>query len=200
LKCESRAGNEGVVLISINSKGPIDWSADGQFSVYVEVDPKTNVDLWILPLFGDRKAFVFLQTPFVEGGGRFSPNGRWIAYTSNESGTNQIYVRPFPPAGGQWRVSTHGGSQPRWRRDGKEIVYLAGDRKLKGRGVKEDSGALTLGAPKPLFEARTVVQLAGGSIYDVTRDGQRFLVLTPVEETSPSPFTVVLNWTAGLKK
>src|SRR5262245_24483156 len=200
LKSSSGAGNEELLLQSNNTKGPNDWSMDGRFILYSELDAKTSVDLWVLPLFGDRKPFVFLQTPFAEGGGRFSPNGRWIAYSSNESGTNQVYVRPFPPAGGQWMVSTNGGSQPRWRSDGKELFYIAADRKLMAVDVKEDSGTLILGSPKPLFETRTIAQLPGSSLYDVTGDGQRFLIITPVEETSPSPFTVVLNWTAGLKR
>jgi serine/threonine protein kinase/Tol biopolymer transport system component len=200
VKSSSGAGDQELLFQSNNSKGPNDWSMDGRFILFTELDAKTNSDLWVLPLFGDRKPFVFLQTPFFEGGGRFSPNGRWIAYSSNESGGNQVYVRPFPPAGGQWMVSTNGGSQPRWRSDDKELFYFAADRKLMAVDVKEDNGTLVFGSPKPLFEMRAVIQIPGSSLYDATGDGQRFLVITPVEESSPSPFTVVLNWTAGLKK
>jgi hypothetical protein len=156
--------------------------------------------LWVLPLFGDRKPFIFLQTPFIESQGRFSPNGRWIAYTSNESGTVQVYVRPFPPTAGQWMVSTTGGNQPRWRGDGKELFYLGTDRKLMAVDVKEDGNTFTAGNPRMVFEMRVIFPVGGAPAYDVTRDGQRFLAVTPLEETSPSPLTVVLNWTAGLKK
>jgi Tol biopolymer transport system component len=199
-KPSTGAGNEELVWKSSNSKGPQDWSPDGQFILYGELDPNTNTDMWILPLFGERKPFVFLQTPFAEGGGRFSPNGRWIAYSSSESGTNQVYVRPFPPASGQWMVSTNGGTHARWRGDGKELFYMSADRKLMAVDVKEDGNRFAAGTPKPLFEIRTVAFFAGGSQYDVTDDGQRFLVNIPFEESSPTPMTVVLNWTAGFKK
>jgi Tol biopolymer transport system component len=199
-KPSSGAANEELLWKSDNSKGPHDWSADGRFILYGELDLKTNADLWILPLFGDRKPFPFLQTPFAESSGRFSPNGRWIAYNSNESGTSQVYVRPFPASGGQWMVSTNGGAQPRWRGDGKELFYFSAERKLMAVEVKEDGNTFTAGTPKPLFEMRTVAFFIGASLYDVTRDGQRFLLITPGEESSPSPLTVVLNWTAGLKK
>jgi serine/threonine protein kinase len=199
-KPSSGAANEELLWKSDNSKGPHDWSADGRFILYGELDLKTNADLWILPLFGDRKPFPFLQTPFAESSGRFSPNGRWIAYNSNESGTNQVYVRPFPASGGQWMVSTNGGAQPRWRGDGKELFYFSAERKLMAVEVKEDGNTFTAGTPRPLFEMRTVAFFIGASLYDVTRDGQRFLLITPGEESSPSPLTVVLNWTAGLKK
>lgn len=198
VKSASGAGNEELLYQSNNTKGPHDWSPDGQYIIYGELDPKTNVDLWVLPLFGDRKPFVFLQTPFQENQARFSPSGRWVAYESNESGTSQVYVRPFPPSGGQWMVSTNGGSQPRWRADGKELFFIASDRKLSVVQVRESSNAITFSNPKPLFETRGISGL--GSSYDVNRDGQRFLMLVPIEETFPSPLTVVVNWTAGLKK
>jgi serine/threonine protein kinase len=200
-KSSTGAGNEELLWKSDNSKGPQDWSPDGRFILYGEAAPKTNLDMWILPMFGERKPFVFLQTPFGEHQGRFSPNGRWIAYSSNESGTNQIYVRPFPPASGQWMVSTNGGAQPQWRGDGKELFYVSADRKLMAVDVKEERNTFAAGTPKLLFEIRTVIAFfVGGSQYDVTRDGQRFLIISPIEESSPSPLTVVLNWTAGLKK
>ncbi|HEY2919512.1 MAG TPA: hypothetical protein VGK77_11020, partial [Candidatus Binatia bacterium] len=199
-KPASGAGNEELLLQTNNSKTPHDWSRDGRFIIYGDTDSKTSVDLWVLPLFGDRKPFIFLQTPFIESQGRFSPNGRWIAYTSNESGTVQVYVRPFPPTAGQWMVSTTGGNQPRWRGDGKELFYLGTDRKLMAVDVKEDGNTFTAGNPRILFEMRVIFAVGGAPAYDTTRDGQRFLAVTPLEETSPSPLTVVLNWTAGLKK
>jgi serine/threonine protein kinase len=201
LKSSSGAGNEELLFKSSNPKGPHDWSADGRFLLYGELDPKTNGDLWVLPLFGDQKPIPFLQTPFSESGGRFSPDGRWIAYSSNESGTFQVYVQSFPPSGGKWMISTNGGTQPRWRHDGKELFYLGYDRKLMVVGVKEDANKFEAGSPQALFEMRVIVGFVVPiSSYEITRDGQRFLVLTPVEESSPSPLTVVLNWTASLKR
>ncbi|HEU5240232.1 MAG TPA: protein kinase, partial [Pyrinomonadaceae bacterium] len=199
VKSASGAGNDELLYRSNNTKGPHDWSPDGQYILFGELDPKTNVDLWVLPLFGDRKPFVFLQTPFQENQARFSPSGRWVAYDSNESGTTQVYVRPFPPSEGQWMVSTNGGSQPRWRADGKELFFIGPDRKLSVVEVKEASNAITFSNPKPLFETRGISG-GSGSSYDINRDGQRFLMLIPIEETLPSPLTVVVNWTAGLKK
>jgi serine/threonine protein kinase len=200
-KSSTGGGNEELLLKSSNQKGPHDWSADGQFIVYGDFDPKTNVDLWILPLFGDRKPSVFLQTPFAEQQARFSPNGHWIAYSSNESGAAQVYVRPFPPSGGQWMVSTNGGSQPRWRADGNELFYLGPDRKIMAVEIKEDGPNFAAGSPRLLLETRAAAPVfPGASSYAVTRDGQRFLLITPIEESSPSPITLVLNWTAGVRK
>ena len=106
--------------------------------------PKTGLDLWALPLAGDRKPFPVLQTPFDETSGQFSPDGRWVAYQSNESKTMQIYVRPFPGSGGQWQVSTEGGSQPRWGPDGKELFYVAPDARLMAVPIAVGADAQTL--------------------------------------------------------
>ncbi len=201
LKPASGAGNEELLFKSTNPKVPFDWSTDGRFILYGELDPKTNVDLWVLPLFGDQKSIPLLQTTFTEVQGRFSPDGRWIAYASNESGTFQVYVQSFPPSGGKWMISTNGGVQPRWRRNGKELFYLAPDKKLMVVDLKEDANKFEAGSPRALFETRVLfVGFTTVSSYEVTGDGQRFLMNTVVEESSPSPLTVVLNWTAGLKK
>ncbi len=199
----SSGGTEDLLFKSSNPKGPQAWSADGRFILYSEADPKTNIDLWVLPLFGDRKPIPFLQTAFIETQGRFSPDGKWIAYASNESGPFQVYVRPFPPSGSQWMVSTNGGNQPRWRRDGKELFYLGPDRKLMVVDVKEDGNSFTASSPRALFDMRVATITLGpssNSTYEVARDAQHFLVNTQVEESAPSPLTVVLNWTAGLKR
>ncbi|MFN2456550.1 MAG: TolB family protein, partial [Pyrinomonadaceae bacterium] len=177
---------------------PQDWSSDGRFLLYGEIDSKTNADLWVLPLFGDQKPIPFLQTTFNENQSAFSPDGRWIAYVSNESGPAQVYVQSFPVSGGKWMVSTTGGSQPKWRRDGKELFYLGPDRKLMAVDVKEDANKFEAGSPRALFETRVFVGFGFISGYQVSRDGQRFLVNTPLEESAPSPLTVILNWTAGI--
>ncbi len=177
-----------------------DWSPDGQFLLYEANRPGSYVDLWILPMTGDRKTFPFLQTPFDETHGQFSPDGRWITYVSNESGQPEVYVQTFPPSGGKWQVSIGGGDQPQWRRDGKEIFYLGPDRKVMVVSVTAGA-SFQSGTPAALFQTRVVPSNLTGARnnYAVARDGQRFLVNNIVENNA-SPITVVLNWTAGLKK
>jgi serine/threonine protein kinase len=195
------AGSDELLYGSNNLKAATDWSSDGQFIVYEDRDPKTNHDLWVLPRSGDRKPFAVVQTTFNEMKGRLSPDGKWIAYQSNESGSNQIAVQTFPPSGARWQVSTSGGYQPKWRRDGKELFYVAPDKKLMVVAVKAEGNRFEVGAPQPLFEMRIgKLPLTGSPFYDVTRDGRRFIVSTVVEETAPTPMTVVLNWNAGLKQ
>jgi len=194
-KMSNGAGN-AEVLIKGKAAAVSDWSWDGRFIVYECHGAKSNADLWILPLFGDHKPFPFLQTEFDEYSGRLSPNGRWMAYTSNETGRAEVYVQSFPLSGAKWQVSTNGGDNPRWRRDGKELFYLAADQKLMAAAVNEE-GTFKAGVPKVLFQTREVV---GRYRYAVTADGQRFLVNTPLEEANTAPITVVLNWTAELGK
>src|SRR5207249_1138098 len=160
-------GNDEVLLKSTDPTGPYDWSPDGRFILFGELSPKTNGDLWLLPLFGDQKPAPFIQTEFTETQGRFSPDGRWVAYASNESGPYQVYVQSFPTSGGKWQVSTGGGAQPLWRRDGKELFYLAPDRKLMAVEVSGAGPTFVPGAPKPLFEARfsTLFPGAAGATY-----------------------------------
>jgi Tol biopolymer transport system component len=155
--------------------------------------------LWILPLSGDRKPFPFLQTESQEGNGMFSPDGRWVAYFSTESGNVELYVAPFPGPGGKRQVSTSGANTPaKWRKDGKEIFYLAPGDKLMAAEVNGQGATLEVGAVRQLFEIR---RGGPGYVYDVTADGQRFLVNTAVEQKEPSaPITLVINWTADLKK
>ena len=161
--------------------------------------PKTGFDLWVMPLFGDRKPLPFLQTPFNENPGQFSPDGRWMAYASSESGRYEVYVTPFPGPGGKWQVSTAGGDWPRWRRDGKEIFYLApGGTRLMAAAVNGGASAFEVGAVRELFNTRGVAPNAW--TYDISPDGQRFLVNTFAEEAASTPITLVVNWPALLKK
>ena len=196
-KASSGAGAEEELLTDSLGKFPVDWSPDGRFILFVVAAPKTGFDLWVLPLFGDRKPFQFLQTQFNERGGQFSADGRWVAYVSDESGRPEVYVAPFPGPGGKWQVSTTGGTQPRYRRDGKEIFYLAPDNKLMAAAVNGQGSAFEVGAVRPLFDTRPS---GPGFVYDVAPDGQRFLVNTLTEEVASAPITLVVNWPALLKK
>jgi Tol biopolymer transport system component len=188
------------ILLNLNAPPilfPSDWSPDGRYLAYYRTDPKTQLDLWILPLFGDRKPFPFARSEFNESQGQFSPDGKWLAYVSDEGGTPQIYVQSFPASGGKWQVSTAGGSQPRWRRDGKELFYVALDRKLMVVPVKIGA-AFEAETPRALFET-TLPTTPLRQVYAAAPDGQRFLLAAPVEAAS-SPMTIVENWTAVLKK
>jgi len=193
-KLSSGSVSEEALLKSSDRKFPNDWSLDGRFILYNQLSPNTQWDLWVLPLFGDRQPFPFLQTKFREIGGVFSPDARWIAYASDESGSYQVYVQSFPPSGGKWQISSEGGSFPRFRRDGKELFYLAANGKLMAVEVKADASAFEFGVPKPLFETHTTDR------YAVTADGQRFLINTTLEESTSAPITVILNWTAEAKR
>ncbi|HYF35694.1 MAG TPA: hypothetical protein VD994_10420, partial [Prosthecobacter sp.] len=157
-----------------------------------------GLDVVALPLEGG-DAVTYLGGRADETQAQFSPDGRWVAYTSTESGRPEVYVQPFPATGAKWQVSTAGGEQPRWRRDGRELFYLSADRKLMAVEVNGSSDTFQVGVPRLLFEPR-VSSISGDSPYDVAADGKRFLVKVPVEETAPAPATVLLNWTADLKR
>jgi Tol biopolymer transport system component len=200
-KISTGAGTEELILKSNTPNFPTDWSRDGRFILYENTDPKTSSDLWILPLTGDRKPQLFLQTPFNEQQGRFSPDGKWIAYLSDESGRSEIYVQSFPPTGAKWQISTNGGFIPRWRRDGKELFYIAPDRKLMSVDVKAGPAGFEVNSPKVLFDAPVDVANANNTNrYEVSTDGQRFLINGPSENVSSGYITVVVNWLADQKK
>jgi eukaryotic-like serine/threonine-protein kinase len=148
-------------------------------------------------LVGDRKAFPFVQAPSIDIDGYFSPDGHWIAYTSNESGQSEIYVRPFPIAAGQWQVSMSGGYYPRWRQDGKELYYVSLKDELMSVEIK--SGVdFQSGTPKMLGHLPPLADTISG--YDVTPDGQRFLIGVFTRKADPVPLTIALNWQNELKK
>ena len=194
-KPSSGAGDEVALLASPQSKYPADWSPDGRVLLYQNVDAKSGNDLWVLPLDGNRQPVLFLQTAFDESEGQFSPDGHWVAYQSNESGRFEIDAQPFPGPGGKFQVSTGGGIQPRWRRDGQELFYIAPDGKLMAVPIRLQGSTLEAGTPVALFQTRTA-QIAQGAIkqqYAVAADG-RFLVNDATEESATSPITVILNW------
>jgi serine/threonine protein kinase/Tol biopolymer transport system component len=171
---------------------PQSWSSDGRFIAYVTIHPKTGGDIWLFPTSGDRTPAPFLQTEFAERHARISPDGRWMAYSSDESGSDGVYVTRFPQAGAKWSVSPKGGAFPIWRRDGRELFYRAPGGQLMA--VPIAAGAeFQPGVAVPLFNPAAAVNNLGlGTFYDVAPDG-RFLINVFVERTSP-PATVVLNW------
>jgi serine/threonine protein kinase/dipeptidyl aminopeptidase/acylaminoacyl peptidase len=196
-KASSGAGPEEVLLQDNLDKYPESWSPDGRFILYSTFGAPTGLRMFMLPLFGDRRPIPFQHTQFNETSGRFSPDGRWVAYQSNESGRLEIYVAPFPGPGGKWQISTAGGQYPQWRRDGNEIFYLAPGNALMVAEVNGKGSSVEVGAVKPLFQTRATGR---NERYAVSADGQRFLVNTAPEQSASAPITVVLNWTAGLKK
>jgi len=193
-KPSNGADKEEVLLNGSDNEYVSDWSRDGRFIAYDSLNAKGDWDLWVLPLFGDGKPIPFLQTAFSELAPSFSPDGRWISYLSNESGKLEVYVRPFPASDRRWQVSMGAGSGASWRRDGKELFYVAPDAKLMAVTVEADMN-FKANVPTALFDTRSVN--ACGYQYAATKDGQRFLV--PVEEGASTPFNVVVNWTAELK-
>jgi serine/threonine protein kinase len=204
-KDASGSGQEEVLLPKGNPKYPSDWSRDGRYLLYKEVDPKTRGDLWILPdpsgKSGGGTPVPFLRTEFIESQGQFSPDGRWIAYASDESGHGQfeVYVRPFPSGAGKWKVSSNGGLEPRWRSDGKELFYLEPDgliHRLMAAPIPTGSRLdFKADAPKALFAFRgpTNLQQSNAFAYSVAANGERFLVSVQVNTSDPM-LNVIVNW------
>jgi len=199
-KPASGSGEPRLVIGSSADKFLSDWSRDGRFLVYHTFGGDTFWDVWVAPLDG-RKPFPFLATKFIEVQGKISPDGRWMAYTSDESGRLEIYVTDFPDKHGRWQVSTNGGTQAYWRSDGKELFYLGPEQTLMSVGVDGGGGSFQAATPTALFRAGFPQLIpAYWSNYSPTADGQRFLVSELVTQTASAPINVVLNWTAALKK
>jgi len=212
LRASNGTGQDELLLESKEPKFPTDWSRDGRFIVFFERNAKTNEDLWALPVAGgnaagkpgDRKPIPLLRTNYRENQGQVSPDSRWLAYTSNESGQYQVYVQPFAPGWdkpmtGKWQISTTGGLQPRWRGDGKELFYVAPDGKLTAVDVKATAQTFDRGTPQPLFDSRAVLlQSSVVTSYSPSADGMRFLMLVPQGALGETPpLTVVANWLAA---
>ena len=202
-KPASGAGTEERLTEGGNPKTVLDWSHDGRYLLYREDNPQTNRDLMALPLEGDRKPIAVVNTPFAESTGALSPDGRWVAYASNDSGHNEIYVQAFPGGGGppgRWQVSNGPAYAVKWRGDGKELYYETQDNSSRVMTVAIQAGPQGIRAepPRALFTA----DFQGGSLhqFEVTPDGQRFLIALQGAETSRSPLTVISNWQASLRK
>jgi len=196
----SGGGPEELLLESPSGRNltPQSWSRDRKFLLYLERDPERGGDLWVLPMDGKQKSFVFVNSGAEERAAQFSPNGRWVAYSSDESNRMEIYVRPFPPSSGQWTVSTMGGVTPRWRDDGQELYYIAPDGMLMAVSVTAAGTAFEMGTPRALFPSRAA--FGGANIvgitwqYDVAKDG-RFLINVLTGDGGTAPITVIQNWT-----
>jgi len=193
------SGSEELVLGGKEGQENVeDWSLDGKYLIYNFQPAGNGARLFVLPLAGDRKPVPFQNTEFRTQQGQFSPNGRWVAYRSTESGRPEVYVQGFSldpsQPRGKWQVSVAGGEIPRWRRDGKELYYEFNSSYF-AVDVKSDGASFEAGIPRLLFDAPTIFSNTGGAQpYVVTHDGQRFLVLTPLEKSSSSPIEVMVNW------
>jgi len=207
------AGTEELLLASDSPDmevWPNDWSRDGRFVLYShgDLENRSQEELWVLPLMGDRKPCLFLRNPPALYDGQFSPDGRWVAYTSKESGRAEVYATPFDSAqvmasgngstplapGGKWQISTSGGQYPRWRGDGKELFYLGADNRVMAAEVDAKGGSFQVGAVRPLFAA---FAQDSAMPFDVSADGKRFLIVSVPEQSSA--LTLLVNWPELLK-
>jgi dipeptidyl aminopeptidase/acylaminoacyl peptidase len=198
----NRAGRETLLLKSDHPILPTDWSRDGRFIIYYQINPKTKSDIWVLPINGrsQEEPRPVVQTDARETAGTLSPDGHWLAYASDElSGQYDIWVQRFPEGGGKRQVSNGGGCSPRWARNGGELFYYAADGMLMAAPVRNGE-SLVMDAPVPLFEFRAGTGLANFTPYAVTHDGRRFLIIEIVDTEPNAPLMVVFNWTAGVKK
>ena len=196
-KASTGQGEEKPLLKSTDGRVlATDWSRDGKYIAYSHRG-KEGWDVFVLPTAGDRKPIPVVQSPFNDLNGMFSPDGRFIAYQSNESGRAEVYVQTFPDPGGKWQISTAGGVDASWRADGKEIFFRAPDQKLMAVDV-QTAGNFQAGIPQPLFLGR-VPPGASRNRYSPAADGQRFLYVAPLGRESMTPTTVILNWFEGLE-
>ena len=205
-KDASGGGQEELMVASKVPIRPSSWSRDGRYLLYTGPgDTKTGSNIWVLPLTGnreERQPSPWLKVPFRQSHPQFSPDGKWVAYVSDESGRDEVYIQPFPISGGKWQVSSNGGRQPRWRGDGKELFFVTvnNGQVLRAAGIHAAKDRVEIDPARDLF---TIIQLAGPDyVYDVSPDGQRFLTIQPsnVGFIERAPLTVVSDWQAGLKQ
>jgi eukaryotic-like serine/threonine-protein kinase len=200
-KSATGAGAEDLVFESNSNEIPTDWSPNGRYIPFSRQKTGGGVDLWVLDTI-EKKASPFIETRFDKAQSKISPDGRWIAYTTNDSGMYQIVVQSFPdPNGGKWQITSQGGIEPKWRHDGRELYYLALDGKLMAVSIKGEK-TIEAGTPTPLFETPLTVprgQLPRTHRYDVAPDG-RFLIAVPKATATAPPIVAVMNWTSGLEK
>jgi eukaryotic-like serine/threonine-protein kinase len=205
-RASSGVGADKLMFKSEATEIPVSWSPDGRHIVFSRFKPagSAGVDTWLLALSGEVKASPFIETPFDKAQARISPNGRWIAYTTNDSGTYQVVVQSFPdPNGGKWQITAQGGIEPKWRRDGSELYYLGFDGNLMSVPVKQAGAGRTFeaGTPQVLFHTPVRVsrtQSPRDRRYDVAPDG-RFLISVPTTSSAGAPVTVLVNWASALE-
>ncbi len=199
---EKKSNGEGqneTLYAAQGSKIPTDWSPDGRFML-LDYNYSTLSEVDVLPLAGDRKPYPFAKSQFPQRSGHFSPDARWVAYTSRESGREEVYVAPFPGPGGKWQVSSFGGRMPRWRRNGRELYFVAEDDTLMAAEVEASQNKFDVKNVRPLFRVNLAPEARESSgSFDVTADGTRFIINASSDEAQP-PITLVLNWPAELKK
>ena len=196
-------------LVLHSSQTPLnasDWSPDGRFVLYETKSQETGTDIWSLPMAGTHEPTPLLKTKFNEGQAVLSADGKWMAYTSDESGRLEVYVQTIPATGERWQVSTGGGRQPRWRHDGRELFFLSPSAAIMSVATQPSAGGFHVDPPKQLFQTRVGIQPddlnpgADVSQFGVSPDGQRFLVFNLSATADTEPLTVVLNWPALLKQ
>jgi serine/threonine protein kinase/Tol biopolymer transport system component len=194
LYAKSFAGSatEELILDTSSPKDPTDWSRDGKYILYNEYSNSANAGIWVLPMDGDREPFEFITTDFVEIHPRFSPDGKWVAYSSDESGRYEVYIAPFPGPGRKWQISSNGGLQPRWRGDSRELFFQSPSGQVMSAELENVDGELIVGADTALFDFQN------GGDYDVTDDGQKFLIIRDFDKVM-TPLTLVINWNEELK-
>jgi Tol biopolymer transport system component len=195
-KAADGQGEEKLLVKSDDLKIVSDWSRDGRTIAYSTRAKETGFDIWMMPVSGEPKPVPFVKTPFAELWPVFSPDGRFVAYQSNESGRAEVYVQSFPGPGGKWQISTAGGIEPHWRADGRELYYRAPDQKLMAVEI-QTSGGFSAGVPQVLFPGRFDTSIARNR-YLPSADGKHFLTVAPLGRDAMTPTTVVLNWFADL--
>ena len=201
VKSATGAGDAEPLLVSDSEKYVTDWSRDGRYLTFTQVDSKgkTLADLFLLPLFGDKKPIPLVQTQFLEGMGAFAPDGHWIAYQSNESGKSEIYITSYPQAGGKWQVSQGGGVSPRWEPGGKGLYYRTPDGKLMEASVTSNGSAVEVGTPHQVAKIQ-LGELPGNAWdFDPMPGGNGFIVMRP-QRTESVPLVFVTHWSAGITR
>jgi eukaryotic-like serine/threonine-protein kinase len=198
-KAADGSDQEERLTTSENMQTPVSVSPDGKQLAFTDIDRATGNDIWVVPLDGDRKPKPFLKTSSSEFNPHFSTDGHWLAYASDESGRTEVYVQPFPGPGGKWTISTDGGNEPVWSRDGRELFYRNGDTVI---AVSIASGpTFAPGLPRLLFRGHFEPTGTGTSGYDVSLDGRRFLMIQPTEPEQPATqVSVVINWFEELRR
>jgi eukaryotic-like serine/threonine-protein kinase len=199
IQSSSGLGGEELVPPSTHDsyKTANDWTPDGKSLVYMNLISYPS--LWVHDFAPGKSDYQLLKTSFAEAEAKFSPDGHWLSYTSEETGRSEVYVVPYPGLNGKWQVSTNGGAQARWRKDGKELIFVSPEGKLMSAAVSAAAGTFKAETPKPLFESRIVTTTRDVWQYDMTPDAQKFIINSRMEH-SQEPITLYANWPAEVRK